>query len=166
MFLKHEESIFNLHLRLQNIIRFGTVKSSKDMKVLVQFSEDCEIWLKPLWLKSGESHINFPFEKGETVLVLSPDGDLSEGVIWGAIPKAKPKTGFSIKTKDTSVFESKKGFYFGNGKDELIDLLIQGFKIISQSKTPTLMGPQTSVESFTELPKLVTKMESLHASGH
>lgn len=161
------ENFFNLLLKTQNMIRFGVIKdvNQEEAKVLVQFFDDCEIWLKTLVLKSGDSFLSFTHSKEEMVLVFCPDGDLTEGVVWGSIPETGCEQGFRIMTDAAAVISAKKGFYLGNGKEDLIDLIVQALKIIANSKTSTLMGVQPSIDSSLRLPQIISKLESLYVSG-
>ncbi len=165
--LKQKEDIFDLFLKVQNILRFGVIKdlNPDENIVLVHFADDCELWLKTLSLKAGNSFIHCPLEKEELVFVLSPDGDLSEGVVWGSVPSKNLPKSFLIKTSDFAKIEASQGISLGNGKEDLIALIIEALKIIAGSKTPTSNGLQPSLEASLKLPVIVARMESLQVKG-
>ena len=158
--LKIHEDIFNLFHTIQNLIQRGHIEDIKDGEVLVKFSEDCSLWLKALTLKSG---LSFPLEIGENILVFCPHGDLTEALVWGSLDDNGSAKGFQLETKDTATIKAKSGLHLGNGTVELITLMIDALKIIATSKTPTLAGPQLSIESSTQLPQIILKLESLCA---
>ena len=58
---------------------------------------------------------------------------------------------FDVKTKTASV-KNKSG--------ELIEILTTALEIIANSKTPTMMGPQPSVEEAGKLPLIKQKLET------
>lgn len=67
--------------RLENLIRVGTVTAwSKDGRVRVKMGDVLTGWIQALAPRAGPDRGWWIPEDGEQVLVLSPSGDLSQGV--------------------------------------------------------------------------------------
>ncbi len=84
-----EFSLTELDRRLANIIKIGRVQSV-DLtqtlpKVRVRISELVTAWLPFLTLRAGNDTHWWPIQLEEQVLVVSPSGDLSQGIVIGSV---------------------------------------------------------------------------------
>ncbi|MBI9110114.1 phage baseplate assembly protein V [Maridesulfovibrio ferrireducens] len=73
--------------RLSNLIRIGTVAEADYSKarVRVSFGEAVSDWLPWVTFRAGGDHTWWAPEVGEQVIVLSPSGEISGGVVLGSI---------------------------------------------------------------------------------
>ena len=75
--------ITELSRKLSNIIRFGIIHETdyQSKKVRVKSGDLITNWLDFATLRAGNVKVWNPPEKDEQVMILSPDGDLSQGVV-------------------------------------------------------------------------------------
>jgi len=104
--LEHNFAIAELNRRLANIMRIGLVKEIdyKKARVRVKVGEFLTDWLPWVTARAGEDRSWFPVSIGEQVIVLSPYGELSLGVVLPAIYQAPPE---SKKEVSSVVFKDK-----------------------------------------------------------
>ena len=91
MLIDHERefALSDTLRRLANFIRIGTIKKvdySKS-KARVEIGDLCTDWLPWIAERAGDNATWHPLDVGEQVIVLSPSGDLSQGVILPALYK-------------------------------------------------------------------------------
>ena len=82
--IEHGQKISDLYRRLNNIIRIGKVKDVNydTATATVQIGKITTAFM-PWMVPSTDTW--FPLKTGEQVLVLSPNGDLSRGIILPAL---------------------------------------------------------------------------------
>jgi len=84
--------VTELHRRLANLVRLGRVVAvayeDTIPKASVAIGEIITAWLPILSLRAGHDACWWPVEVDEQVLVVSPSGDLAQGVIVGALHQA------------------------------------------------------------------------------
>ncbi len=84
-----EFEITELHRRLANLVMLGKVVEADYGHVIpklkVNIGELQTAWLPMLTQRAGNDVSWWPLEVGEQVVVLSPSGDLTQGVVLGAI---------------------------------------------------------------------------------
>ncbi|WP_265016570.1 MULTISPECIES: phage baseplate assembly protein V [unclassified Wolbachia] len=107
--LDHNFAIAELNRKLANIIRIGLVKEVdyKKARARVKVGEFITDWLPWITTRAGEDSIWFPPSIDEQVIVLSPFGELSLGVVLAGIYQQK-----------YAALENKKevnSFKFGDG---------------------------------------------------
>lgn len=75
--------ITELHRRLANLVRIGTITEVDHEQALVrvQIGELVTGWLPWMTGRAGQDSTWWPPEPGEQVIVLSPSGDLAQGVV-------------------------------------------------------------------------------------
>ena len=93
-----EFEITELHRRLANLIMLGKVIEADYGQVIpklkVNIGELQTAWLPMMTQRAGNDVSWWPLEVGEQVVVLSPSGDLTQGVVLGAInQKSVPAIG-------------------------------------------------------------------------
>ncbi len=89
--LEHNFAIAELNRKLANIIRIGLIKEVdyEKARVRVQVGEFLTDWLPWITMKAGEDRSWFAPNVDEQVIVLSPFGELSLGVVLPAIYQEK-----------------------------------------------------------------------------
>jgi phage baseplate assembly protein V len=89
--LENNFAISELQRKLANIIRIGLVKEIdyEKAKVKVKIGEFLTDWLPWITSRAGEDKTWSPLSIGEQVVVLSPLGELSLGVVLPAIYQQK-----------------------------------------------------------------------------
>ncbi len=84
-----EFEITELNRRLANILCLGTIKaidtSSNIPRARVKIGDIETAWLAMLMPRAGNDISFWSYEEGEQVLVLSPSGDMAQGVIIGSV---------------------------------------------------------------------------------
>lgn len=86
-----------LHRRLANIVRIGTVKETDPSgpvpKVRVKIGQLVTAWLPVLTQRAGNDQANWLLDENEQVMVLAPSGELGQGVVVGSLNQAsRPAT--------------------------------------------------------------------------
>lgn len=71
--------------RLANVIRVGVVESVQYPKVRVRFGEIVTAWLPMAGQRAGGIRVWNPLTVGEQVVVMSPSGDLAQGLVYPGI---------------------------------------------------------------------------------
>ena len=96
------KSLNELERRLSNLINIGVVSEVDYDKCTarVKIGEIETAHLDFATIKAGKAKIWNPPEIGEQVLVLSPCGDLNNGIIWGALYAKSSKAPSNIKSKE------------------------------------------------------------------
>ena len=167
--------------RLKNIVRLGKVYEVDytAAKARIKCGEILTDWLPFATNRAAATSCWNPPKVGEQVVVLSPEGDLSQGVVLSSIYQkrfsapSKEKEVTMIKFSDGSKIEydssshklkidTKKLELVGEG-GELLSLLSDALDIIANSKTPTLMGSQLSIENSTKLPLIKEKIDKFRS---
>lgn len=89
MSVKHDKRIADLERRTSNGAILGVVSQVDHEKgrYRVKSGELESDWIPKAEPRAGNTKIYSSFEEGEQVLVVSPSGDLSQGVIVGAVAK-------------------------------------------------------------------------------
>ena len=91
MLIDHERefALSDTLRRLANLIRIGTIKKVdySKAKARVEIGDLCTDWLPWITARAGGNVSWHPLDIGEQVIVLSPSGDLSQGVILPALYK-------------------------------------------------------------------------------
>lgn len=84
-----EFEITELHRRLANVILLGKVVEADYTQIIpklkIKIGECQTAWLPMLCQRAGSDVSWWPLEVGEQVVVLSPSGELTQGVVLGAI---------------------------------------------------------------------------------
>lgn len=107
--LDHSFAISELQRKLANIVRIGVVKEIdyEKAKVRVKIGEFITDWLPWVTARAGEDRSWFAPNIDEQVMVLSPMGELSLGVVLPAIYQQKYFP--SECRKDAHIFEFQDG---------------------------------------------------------
>lgn len=92
-----EFEVTELHRRLANLVMLGKVieadYSAAIPRLIIKIGELQTGWLPMLTQRAGHDVSWWPLEVGEQVVVLSPSGDPSQGVVLGATnQQSKPAT--------------------------------------------------------------------------
>ena len=113
--LEHNFAIAELNRKLANIIRIGLIKEVdyEKARVRVKVGEFITDWLPWVTARAGEDRSWFPVSIGEQVIVLSPYGELSLGVVLPAIYQAPPES-----KKEVSSVVFKDGTKLSYDKDK------------------------------------------------
>ncbi|WP_316347613.1 phage baseplate assembly protein V [Desulfuromonas acetoxidans] len=101
--------VAEIERRLANVLRVGTIKQLDDAaaRVTVTIGNITTTWLPWLTRRAGEDRSWWAPEPGEQVMVLSPGGDLAQGVVLPSIYQSSypaPAT-----TRDKCRIEFKDG---------------------------------------------------------
>lgn len=93
--------VTELHRRLANLIRLGRVIAADyagDIpRLRIRIGELETAWLPVMTSRAGGDNCWWPVEIGEQVLVLSPSGDLAQGVVLGSLhQQAYPAPGHAV----------------------------------------------------------------------
>lgn len=107
--LDHSFAISELQRKLANVVRIGVVKEIdyEKAKVRVKIGEFLTDWLPWVTARAGEDSSWFAPNIDEQVMVLSPMGELSLGVVLPAIYQQKYFP--SECRKDAHIFEFQDG---------------------------------------------------------
>lgn len=89
--LEHNFAISQLQRKLANIIRIGVIEEIDCLRarVRVKVDEIVTDWLPWITSKAGEERSWLPPSIDEQVVILSPSGELSLGVVLGSIYQQK-----------------------------------------------------------------------------
>jgi len=96
-----EFEITELNRRLANLILLGRVVETDYQSVIpklkIKIGDLTTAWLPMLTARAGPDASWWPLEIGEQVLVLSPSGELSQGVVLGALnQRIHPAVGSAV----------------------------------------------------------------------
>ncbi|WP_353285207.1 phage baseplate assembly protein V [Wolbachia endosymbiont (group A) of Beris morrisii] len=107
--LDHNFAIAELNRRLANIMRIGLVKEMdyKKARVRIKVGEFLTDWLPWITARAGEDRSWFAPNIDEQVIVLSPFGELSLGVVLPAIYQQKYFP--SERKENADIFEFQDG---------------------------------------------------------
>ncbi len=116
--LEHNFAIAELNRKLANIIRIGLVKEVdyKKARARVKVGEFITDWLPWITTRAGEDRSWFSPDIDEQVMVLSPFGELSLGVVLPAIYQAPPE---SKKEVSSVVFKDGTKYTYDKGNHHL-----------------------------------------------
>ncbi len=116
--LEHNFAISELNRKLANIIRIGLVKEVdyEKARVRVKVGEFLTDWLPWVTARAGEDRSWFAPNIDEQVIVLSPFGELSLGVVLPAIYQQKYFP--SECRKDAHIFEFQDGTKLSYDKEK------------------------------------------------
>ncbi|WP_353271716.1 phage baseplate assembly protein V [Wolbachia endosymbiont (group A) of Nomada goodeniana] len=116
--LEHNFAISELNRKLANIIRIGLVKEVdyEKARVRVKVGEFLTDWLPWVTVRAGEDRSWFAPNIDEQVIVLSPFGELSLGVVLPAIYQQKYFP--SECRKDAHIFEFQDGTKLSYDKEK------------------------------------------------
>jgi len=105
--LEHNFAIAELNRKLANIIRIGLIKEVdyEKARVRVQVGEFLTDWVPWITSKAGRDRSWFSPDIDEQVMVLSPFGELSLGVVLAGIYQQKYPAPESKKEVDSFLFE-------------------------------------------------------------
>ncbi|OHV85803.1 phage baseplate assembly protein V [Ensifer sp. LCM 4579] len=87
MTAKHDKRLADLERRISNGAVIGTISQVDHEKgrYRVKSGELESDWIPKTETRAGKTKVYSSYEEGEQVIVLSPSGDLSQGVIVGAV---------------------------------------------------------------------------------
>lgn len=119
--LNHSFAISELSRKLANIIRIGLVKEIdyEKARVRVKVGEFLTDWLPWITYRAGEEKSWSPPSIDEQVIVLSPGGELSLGVVLPAIYQQKYFAPESRKTAHTFNFQDGTKLLYDREKHHL-----------------------------------------------
>jgi len=105
--------VAELKRKFSTLFSVGTITqiNEDDTKAKVKFGEMETGFLRIMTRKSHKDKDSWPYDKGEQVLVLALDGELSQGIIIGTIPMGDdaPKKGIRyIEYEDGTAIEYDK----------------------------------------------------------
>jgi len=178
--------------RLMNVIRTGQVFAVDHEKMLVRVkSGGLETgWLKVVSERAGKIRKRSPLDIGETVVVFSPMGDTSQGIVLRGLNTEKispPEAGPEVEThefsnglkvsydreKEEIIFNCRsyriscddfsvtcKKASISNESGEVIGTVADALQDISDSKTDTLKGPNPLIPGSVQVPLKVEKLKS------
>ncbi|WP_434732552.1 phage baseplate assembly protein V [Wolbachia endosymbiont of Zygogramma bicolorata] len=138
MVLDHNFAIAELNRRLANIIRIGLVKEIdyEKARVRVKVGEFLTDWLPWITTRAGEDRSWFSPDIDEQVMVLSPYGELSLGVVLPAIyqekypPPESKKEVSSVKFQDgTKLSYDKENHHLEIDVVDKITLKVEGSSV-------------------------------------
>ena len=115
--LEHNFAISELNRKLANIIRIGLVKEIdyKKARARIKVGEFLTDYLPWITYRAGEDRSWLPLSLDEQVIVLSPFGELSLGVVLPAIYQQKYFP--SECRKDAHIFEFQDGTKLSYNKE-------------------------------------------------
>ncbi|QDH18411.1 phage baseplate assembly protein V [Wolbachia endosymbiont of Carposina sasakii] len=119
--LDHSFAISELNRKLANIIRIGLVKEVdyEKAKVRVKIGEFLTDWLPWITSKAGKDRDWFPPDIDEQVMIFSPLGELSLGVVLGGIYQEKYPAPENKKEINSIKFQDGTKFTYDKGKHHL-----------------------------------------------
>lgn len=137
-----------LHRRLENVIRIGTIKTITPSKpfttVTVQLGEITTGQLRYLSLRSGKTKTWEPPSVGEEVVVLSPSGVVEMGVVLVGLSNAENPAPSDELNKTIRVFEDGCIISYDDSTHILSAILPDGGQaIITASGGVTVNGDTT-----------------------
>jgi phage baseplate assembly protein V len=180
-----ERELIEIKRRTANAIRPGTIECIDLGKALVRArSGDILTDWRPFFTShSGNRRDWSPPVIGESCLLLSPGGDLSNGFVLRGLysdkfPQLSSKPNehvtrfrdgteiifdedrrqYRFKTKEI-ILDAEKVSITGK-KGELIKAISDALAIIAESKTPTMMGPREAIEDKAQLPEIKAILDS------
>ena len=117
MLIDHERefALSDTLRRLANLIRIGAIKKVdySKAKARVEIGDLCTDWLPWIAARAGDNISWHPLDIGEQVIVLSPSGDLSQGIILPALYRGEAISSNSdihkLLYKDGSSIEFDRG---------------------------------------------------------
>jgi len=178
--------------RLMNVVRTGQVFAVDHEKMLVRVkSGGLETgWLKVVSERAGETKKRSPLDVGETVVIFSPMGDTSQGIVLRGLntasnppPVSDPEVethefsnGLKVsydRKKEEIIFNCRsyriscddfsvscKTASISNESGEVIGTVADALQDISDSKTDTLKGPNPLIPGSVQVPLKVEKLKS------
>ena len=182
--------------RLMNLVRKGQVFAVNQEKMLVRVkSGGLETgWLQVFSERAGKTKKLSPLDIGETVVIFSPMGDTSQGIVLRGLytkdnppPESDPEVevhefsgGLKVRydrEKDEVIFDCRshkvncdnfvincKKASITNGNGELVTLVAQALQSIAESKTDTLKGPNPLLPGSVDVPGIVGNLQSFSGS--
>lgn len=119
--LDHNFAISELNRKLANIIRVGLVKEIdyEKARVRVKVGEFLTDWLPWITYRAGEDKSWSPPSIDEQVIVLSPGGELSSGVVLPAIYQEKYPPPENKKEINSVKFQDGTKLSYESGKIEI-----------------------------------------------
>ncbi len=119
--LDHNFAIAELNRRLANIIRIGLVKEidHEKARVRVKVGEFLTNWLPWITTRAGEDRSWFSPNIDEQVMVLSPFGELSLGVVLAGIYQQKYTAPESKKEVSSLTFQDGTKLSYDKNKHHL-----------------------------------------------
>lgn len=152
--------IVELERRLSNLLKMGTIAELDEPagRVRVTIGENTTGWLPFFVRRAGEDREAWHPEPGEQVMVLSPMGELAQGVVLAGVasdanpPPATVKTTHKIIYKDGAYLQYKRDTHEWQldvpaaGK---ITLHVGGTTLLLENSKATLTTPEFKVDSPT-----------------
>ncbi|WP_264375745.1 phage baseplate assembly protein V [Wolbachia endosymbiont (group B) of Sphaerophoria taeniata] len=119
--LDHSFAISELNRKLANVIRIGVVKEIdyEKAKVRVKIGEFLTDWLPWITSKAGKDRDWSPPDIDGQVMVFSPLGELSLGVVLGGIYQEKYSAPENKKEINSIKFQDGTKFTYDKGKHHL-----------------------------------------------
>ncbi len=181
--------------QINNMIRFGYIEAVEDIdyenhKVRVRLSENFKTgWLIFTPERAGKTSSWNPPDVGENVLIISPYGELLQGIVIKSVYSSPfPAPGSSpdqpvekIGDKISVIYDRESGTItlncenfqvnckkasISNQSGEVIALAAQALQSISDSKTDTMKGPNPLLPGSVEVPKVVTNLKTFSGSAN
>jgi len=138
-----------LHRRLENLIRFGTIKAIYPAKpfttVTVTIGEITTAKLRFLSLRAGKTKTWDPPSIGEEVMVLSPSGVLEMGVAIAGFNNADNPSPSDDPNKTIRIFEDGCIFTYDVSSHELTAILPAGGKAILTAPGGVTVNGDTTI---------------------
>ncbi|WP_418089893.1 phage baseplate assembly protein V [Wolbachia endosymbiont (group B) of Orgyia antiqua] len=119
--LDHSFAISELNRKLANVVRIGIVKEIdyEKAKVRVKIGEFLTDYLPWITNKAGKDRDWSPPDIGEQVMIFSPFGELSLGVVLGGIYQEKYSAPENKKEINSIKFQDGTKFTYDKGKHHL-----------------------------------------------
>ncbi|WP_349929179.1 phage baseplate assembly protein V [Acinetobacter sp. A1-4-2] len=138
-----------LHRRLENLIRFGTIKAIYSAKpfttVTVTIGEITTAKLRFLSLRAGKTKTWDPPSIGEEVMVLSPSGVLEMGVAIAGFNNADNPSPSDDLNQTIRIFEDGCIFTYDVSSHELTAILPAGGKAILTAPGGVTVNGDTTI---------------------
>ena len=154
------ERIADLERRMAGLVRPGRIKEIdySNLRAKVETGDILTDWLP--WSQSFG--IWNPPLKGEPILLLSPGGELDQGIIFRSATSVEFP---SPSNSDNSIVIDlgKRSIKIKKGNEDLLQTLADALEIIETSTTPTMMGPQEATQQKVRLPEVRKRLESFYA---
>ena len=148
MIIDHERefALSDTLRRLANLIRVGSVKKIdySKAKARVEIGDLCTDWLPWITARAGDNISWHPLDIEEQVIVLSPSGDLSQGVILPALYRGEAISSNSDVHK--FLYKDGSSIEFDRGSDVLTidvkgDVIVKaGGNVIVDASSISLAG--------------------------
>lgn len=171
-----------LHRRLENLIRFGTIKAIYPAKpfttVTVTIGEITTAKLRFLSLRAGKTKTWDPPSIGEEVMVLSPSGVLEMGVVIAGFNNADNPSPSDDLNQTIRIFEDGCIFTYDVSSHELTAILPAGGKAILTAPGGVTVNGDTTINGNVQVNGSVAMtgnntvggsqlvQGSSHSSGH